>query len=248
MSTAAIKTARRVFEVLEYFDEVKRPLTLREVSAHFGYPVSSTAALLKSLLQLGYVDFNRPTRTYMPTMRVAMLGDWIQASLFGEGRILRLMQYLNEMTGEMVSLGTQSDIYMQYVHVLYSREGLQYRVRPGTVRSMTRSGYGWLLLSAMPDAEIDKVLRRVNIEEDDPARRMTLDELMVPVTEVRQLGYVYSRHTVTQGAGVIGMLLPPQSYGRRFTVGVGGPVDRLEEKHDMILALLREAIPRFLPG
>ena len=25
MSTAAIKTARRVFEVLEYFDEVKRP-------------------------------------------------------------------------------------------------------------------------------------------------------------------------------------------------------------------------------
>ena len=52
MSTAAIKTARRVFEVLEYFDEVKRPLTLREVSAHFGYPVSSTAALLKSLLQL----------------------------------------------------------------------------------------------------------------------------------------------------------------------------------------------------
>ncbi|MEN2979536.1 helix-turn-helix domain-containing protein [Tistrella bauzanensis] len=248
MSTAAIKTARRVFEVLEYFDEVRRPLTLRDVATHFGYPVSSTAALLKSLLQLGYVDFNRPTRTYMPTMRIAMLGEWVQASLFGEGRILRLMQHLKDTTGEMVSLGTQSDIYMQYVHVLYSEEGLQYRIRPGSVRSMTRSGFGWLLFSAMPDAEIDKLLRRVNIDEDDPARRMTFDELMVQVDEVRRLGHVYSRHTVTRGAGVIGMLLPAQSYGRRFTIGVGGPVERLEDKHDMILDTMREAIPRFLPA
>ena len=40
MSDSVIKTARRLFEVLEYFDEIQQPISLKDISAHFDYPVS----------------------------------------------------------------------------------------------------------------------------------------------------------------------------------------------------------------
>jgi hypothetical protein len=37
--SSVIKTARRIFEVLEYFDEVQQPVSLKYMSIHIGYPV-----------------------------------------------------------------------------------------------------------------------------------------------------------------------------------------------------------------
>jgi len=39
-----------------------------------GYPVSSGAAMLKSLVSLGYLEYDRKTQTYLPTMRIAVAG------------------------------------------------------------------------------------------------------------------------------------------------------------------------------
>lgn len=78
---SVIKTARRIFEVLEYFDEVQQPASLKDMSIHFGYPVSSASALLKSMVVMGYLDYDAYSRTYMPTMRIATLGNWVQGAL-----------------------------------------------------------------------------------------------------------------------------------------------------------------------
>jgi DNA-binding IclR family transcriptional regulator len=178
-------------------------------------------------------------------MRIATLGNWVQGALFGEGRILALMKHMSEVTKETISIGTQSDLFAQYIHIVPSQYAIRYHLKPGTVRPLARSGLGWLLLSARTDDTIDRLLRRINIEEE-PANRIALPDLMARVREVREQGYVFSRHTVTAGAGVIGMLLPIRRHGRILAIGVGGPVDRLEEKKDQILAELREGIAQFV--
>ena len=48
-----IKTAGRVFELLEYLREVRRHVTVREVSVQLGYPLSSAQLLMKRLATLG---------------------------------------------------------------------------------------------------------------------------------------------------------------------------------------------------
>ncbi|KQW20461.1 transcriptional regulator [Afipia sp. Root123D2] len=242
---SVIKTARRIFEVLEYFDEVQQPISLKDMSIHFGYPVSSASALLKSMVVMGYLDYDSYSRTYMPTMRIATLGNWVQGALFGEGRILALMKHMSEITKETISVGTQSDLFAQYIHIVPSQYAIRFHLKPGTVRPLARSGLGWLLLSARTDEMIDRLLRRINIEEE-PADRIALPDLMARVREVREQGYVFSRHTVTAGAGVIGMLLPIRRHGRILAIGVGGPVDRLEEKQDQILTELRAGIAKFV--
>jgi IclR family KDG regulon transcriptional repressor len=248
MSDSVIKTARRLFEVLEYFDEIQQPISLKDISAHFDYPVSSASALLKSMVVMGYLDYDSYSRTYMPTMRIATLGAWVQGALFGESRILALMKHMSEVTSETISIGTQSDLYAQYIHIIPSTYAIRYHLKPGTVRPLARSGLGWLLLSARSDDTIERLLRRINVEEDDRTLRITLPELMARIKEIRKRGYVFSKHTVTAGAGVIAMLLPIRRHGRILAIGVGGPVDRLEEKRKQILTELRASIARFVLG
>lgn len=247
MSDNVVKTARRIFEILEYFDEVQRPVTLKDVTRKWGYPPSSASAVLKSMMMLGYLDYDRDSRTYMPTMRIVELGSWVQSALFGEGSIVSLMNFLTRETQETIMVATQSDLYMQYIHVVPSPQPIQFTIAPGVIRPIARSGLGWLLLSARPDDMIETLVRRINAEATEPEAKVDLAELMTRIREVREKGYSVSLNTVTPGAGVIGMLLPERRNGRTLAVGVGGPVERLVENEDRIVDALRVGFARFLP-
>lgn len=244
MSDSVVKTARRIFEILEYFDEAQRPLSLRDFTRRHGYPPSSASAVLKSMVVLGYLDFDRDSRTYMPTMRIVELGAWVERALFGEGSVIPLMNFVTRETQETTSVATQSDLYMQYIHVVPSPQTIQFSITPGTIRPIARSGLGWLLLSARPDDGIEKLVRRINVEPSE--ERVDLPELMERIREIRARGYVLSLHTVTAGAGVIGVLRPGRRNGRTLAIGVGGPVDRLVSQEDQIVDTLRIGIARYL--
>ena len=240
MADAAVKSAKRALEILEVFNRHRRPLALKEVLDETGYPTSSGSALMKSLVALGYLDYDRERRTYFPTMRIAVLGAWVPGALFGEGPLLAALEDLHGKTGETVILAVQSDLHAQYVHLVHSEEPLQFRVPPGARRPLARSGLGLVLLSAKPDAEIERLRRRINASGD--GGQQSRDELMARVNEVRARGYAFSKNAISQGVGIIGAALPKGPFGRVFAVGVAGYVPRLEDKEDQIVSELRTMI------
>ena len=240
MTLSAVKSARRVIEIMELFDRLRRPMGLKEICDQLSYPVSSAAMVLKSLVVLGYLEYDRRSRTYLPTMRIAVLGNWVPETLFGNANMLPTMAHLRDRTRETVILGTQSDLFAQYVHAVHSMEPLHYAVSPGAVRPLARCGIGRLLLSALTDPEIDRLVRRINIAT--PEDRVDLAELMDHVGSIRRQGFVFSQNLFTDGVGVVAVLLPSAPFGRRFALGLGGPVERLEAHLDQHLASLRAAM------
>jgi IclR family transcriptional regulator, KDG regulon repressor len=244
--TDIVKSAARVFGVLELFDRERRPLTLKEVRGRLNLAPSSGAAILKSLVALGYLDYDRRTKSYFPTMRIALLGQWVPGALFGDGgKVLKLMQRLHRVTSESVLLATQSDLDAQYIHAVHGSEPLQAAVPPGTLRPLTASGVGWLLLSRQSEAEIEALCRRIDIES---GKRVDRAALRRNIAAVRRDGHVFSRHTVRRGVGIIAMLLPERmlgrAFGRAFAIGVAGNVARLEANEAAILAALRKGCAR----
>lgn len=242
---ATIKSARRIFEVLEYFESVQRPISLKEIANRYEYPTSSAAALLKSMVSLGYLFYDSYNRTYMPTMRIAQMGSWLNSGLFGESAILAMVDFVHQELDELVNISTQSDLNAQYIHCLQTSKRLRFEVKPGDIRPLAISGIGRTILSVHNDVEIARLVRRINAT-CPPAERMDLDELMKIVNGIRRDGYMFSKHIITQDAGVIAMPLPKRSFGRILVFGVGGPVSRLEESQERILACMREGIARFL--
>jgi IclR family KDG regulon transcriptional repressor len=241
---SVVKSAGRILDVLECFETAKTPLGLKEIAEHFGWPVSSTATLLKSLMLRGYLGYDRFERVYMPTMRLATLGNWVGTTLFGNNTVLDLMHELQDATGETITLGAQSDLYAQHIHILPSTLAIQVVLRPGTLRPLVRSGLGALLLSVRSDDVIDFLLRRSNFEEPDRKKRVRLDDLLARVETVRAQGYVHARNTFVQGAAIIGMLLPPRQSRRVMAINVIGPVDRLDAQRDCIIDTLQTGMRR----
>ncbi|HMN70671.1 MAG TPA: IclR family transcriptional regulator C-terminal domain-containing protein [Rhodoblastus sp.] len=248
MTKAAIKSARRVFEVMELFERERQPLGLKFICETLKYPGSSGAAILKSLVLLGYLEYDRATRTYLPTMRIAVMGQWVAKHLFTEAKLLPLMKTLRDKTRETIILGTQSGTNAQYVHVMHSLEAIRYMTEPGSIRPLARCGIGLALLAGKSDEEIDMLVYRSNYAEPNRARRVALADVMATIRTIRQQGYYFSRGTYTAGVGVIAMLLPSAPFNRMFAVGIGGPVYRLEQNLDQNLAAMRKEIKRRLGG
>src|SRR3954454_16240233 len=184
-SNFAIKTAKRIFEVLEYFEDVKRPISLKEVSTKCDYPTSSAAALLKSMVVLGYLFYDSYNRTYLPTMRIAQMGEWLNTGLFGDSAILALVDEVHQELDELVSISTQSDLHAQYIHSLQTSKRLRFEVKPGDVRPLAISGIGRTMLSGHTDVEIARLMRRINAV-CPPEERIELNALMKIINGIRR--------------------------------------------------------------
>ena len=247
---AVIKTAGRVFEILEYFREVRTPLSVRDIAEHFGYPLSSTSVLAKSIATLGYLSYDSRVRAYSPTILVAMLGDWIYESSFSSAEIVGLMRSLSESTRETVILAVENDIYAQYVQVIQSLQPIQFFVSPGTRRPLCWSGTGWALLASHSDPTIARIHQRSlgRIGRAGLPKTLALEDVMAQVAQIRKHGYVLSRGTNTPGVGVIAMPLPAAANGARLVVGIGGLIERLEDGEKQIVKQMRDSIHRYLNG
>ena len=104
------RTIQRSFEVLDYLSAANRPVRLKEITASLGYPTSSASDVLKSLVMLGYLNFDRDTMSYTLTPRITTLGTGLNDALWQDERIMLGLQRLASLTGGTVGLGVQSDI------------------------------------------------------------------------------------------------------------------------------------------
>jgi IclR family KDG regulon transcriptional repressor len=250
MPEQANRTIQRTFEVLDYLDARNRPVRLKEVVADLGYPLSSASGVLKSLVLLGFLNYDRDTLGYTLTARIATLGTRLNDAVWRDGPIMAALERLGALTGGTVGLSVQSDIYAQYLTVVQARRPVSYQLRAGALRPLTRCGMGWALLSLREDAEIERLRRRVNAKEPDPALHVDAAALAATIGRVRRDGYAFSRHTFRRDVGLIAMPVPHQVGGRWCALGAAGSVAELDGMRDRIAAELRRVVdglpnPRF---
>lgn len=239
MEQSVIKTAGRVFEVLEYLREVRRPVTVREISEKLAYPLSSAQVLLKSIATLGYLRYDSSLRAYIASPRLASIGDWVMDSMFQGGRVLKSLSDIAQNSGFTAILGVENDIYAQYVHVFLGTRAVQFNVQPGTRRLLCMSGMGWALLAAGSDEHMARAVHRSNQRLQAGGQTVDGDYVKARVEEVRRQGYSFSKGVVTEGIGIVAVAAPSGAAGTSFAVGVGGLITQLERAADEVVPQLR---------
>ena len=237
-----IKSASRALEVLDLFTELRAPLRQKLIVERLGYPQSSLTALLKSLAALGYLNYDRTSRTYFPTMRVAALGDWVHHSMYGDGRLIDMMQRIHDRTEETVALVSQNDLFVQYIRVTQPDHPHKYPPPEGTMRLLTQSSGGLVLLSRMADRAVDKLVRHINIYEPDRARRVDIGHLLEHLSWIRASGYCFLAGTPIPEAATLAVPVPGGAHSIPLAIGVGGTNVRIVRKKSHIVAVLQEAV------
>ncbi|MHC2106635.1 IclR family transcriptional regulator [Methylobacterium sp. CM6246] len=247
-SLAFVKSAGRVLQILELFDVLQREARVSEIAERLGFPQSSTSMLLKSLAQLGYLDYDADNRSFLPSPRVALLGAWLDKGPVRDGSLVRMLEHLSECTGGTVILAARNTIYSQYVHVLQAQTAMRFHVPPGTRRLVVWSATGTALLAGIPDAEIGPLVRRTNAEAPPEQPPIQVAAVLANVARLRQDGHFFSHGLVTSGAGSIAVPLPNRidRKGRPLAVAVSGLLEEFERREAQIVAMIHDAIARFL--
>jgi IclR family KDG regulon transcriptional repressor len=238
-----VKSADRVLALFELFDRVQRPMMLKEIVQTTGYPQSSVAALLTTLIEAGYIRHDLRRHEYMPTPQITQLGKWIpDTGIINEPGITLLMQQLHSTTGETVVIGAEEGMHVRYLNVLLAKRPIMFHVQTGVLRPLCSSAIGWALLSLKNDDEIRKVVEQANRQKEQVTRRISLRSVRQHVGEIRKFGFAVSRHAVHPGVGMVAMPLGAPVRGQQVALGVGGPVDRLDNKLSRIVRELRNGI------
>jgi DNA-binding IclR family transcriptional regulator len=241
MTTDTVKSAARALQILEYFDTVKRASTVAEVGDHYGWPSSSTSALMRSLVLLGYLHYESGARTYYPSMRVALLGDWLHDSMLFQGKLSQLLERLNSATGETVVLAGQNGLYSQYLRVLPGSNVLSMQIPIGTLRPLLTSGTGRMLLTRMDNGAIRKLARKYNL--DNVATNVVdIEQLLSQIMQDRARGYAVSINGITPHATMFAMLLPSRPGEKPLAIGIGGLTDRLINNEANYIKIMADAV------
>lgn len=241
MRSDPIKSAARTLEIFELFHEHRRPLRLVYVCERLSYPQSSTTALLKSLVILGYLNYDLRSRTYFPTPKVATIGDWINHSLYGQSNVLQLVREVCDETEEVAALCSQNDIFVQNVRIIEPANDFKIPPREGTMRLLTHSTAGLALLSEMSAKAVDKIVRHTNAYIGGSGERVDGENLERHLRWIRKEGYSFLAGTPLPEAAAVAVMLPSVGHSIPMALGVGGLKGRVVRKKNEIVASLRKA-------
>lgn len=237
-----VKSAARVLHILEFFDRRRGPANVHAVSTALGYPVSSTAALLRSLVAMGYLHHDRVLRTFAPTLRVPLLGaNWVAPTLVGGGSLQRLMAALAARTDASIALAARNGDAAEYIQVLGP---LADRMDVGGQCSLVTDIVGQAVLAGAPDREIRGLLHRWNaVAAGQGQANVRPGDFVAELARLRRVGFI---------AGTVGRFghvaapLPVDELGGPYAVVVILDAAAFTARQATIGKILREEIAAHL--
>lgn len=239
--SATVKSARRVLEILEYFAQGVPRATVMQVANALAYPQSSTSVLLASLAALGYLRFDAQARSYTPTLRVMLLGSWLQDELFGQGSLVAVMERLRQRTAQTVMIGLRQGPHVRFIFSLRGKDRTALRYPVGVMRPVCRSAVGKMLLSSLPDAQVLRVARQANAQAGDPSDRVSTRELMTEIDGIRERGWAMTVDYPEPHRATLAVALPDMPRQPPMALTVGSRKAVMQERHGFFLAELRAA-------
>lgn len=237
------KIARRVIEVLEYFDDDHREATVMDIVRRYDRPQSSTSELLSSLVDLGLLHKDPYSRSYSLTPRAALLGSSGQSPFVRDGSLVRLTDRLVAQTGLPVAVFGMVGLNVQIVNW---RPGLRALpsackgIAGGMQRPLVESAAGWLLLSTVQQPRRDGMVRRLNAEAADD-RKFSVSEMSQALQHCRDKGHAHGPAGFGTPAHTMARLLPTGEDEHPLAVGfVYDPEEHRDS--DSLLACIDDAI------
>lgn len=251
LGTRSVKSAQRVLELLELMEQLGRPVTLAEIVRASDYPQSSSWMLVKTLTQMGYLSHNPDTGTYVPSLRLNMLGGWVHDMVLPRSNLRLAMRALEEKLGLSVILGQRSGRYVQYAHVLYAATDRKSQVPIGVVRPLIDTGMGYALLAQLPDKEVCAIANMCLARGEHPDSVTTLRHVLDIVDTARQTGFVYSHRLQSANRASFSFALIPDSKASKhaglMALALAGTQQEVSDRLPDIPQTINDVAAEFLP-
>jgi IclR family pca regulon transcriptional regulator len=192
-----VQSLERGLSVIRAFDSEHRELGLSEVARATGLTRAAARRFLLTLVALGYMHFDGSRFSLRP--RVLELGFAYLSSLslpeLAEPHMEALVARINESS----SISVLDDTDVVYVARVPTRRIMSITIAVGTRLPAFATSMGRVLLAALPDAELEERLGRVDVRPLTPRTVKSHAELRKVLDQVRRQGYAVTDQELEQG-------------------------------------------------
>lgn len=232
------RSAIRALDVLEHFGQARRPLRAIEISQALALHPSTANQLLKTMVDSGHLVFDARAKTYLPSHRLASFSAWVVESYGGDERLRGLVRDVQAATGEIVTLTTPNDLFMQVVDQAGHGPSGQPTER-GLRVSVFGSAVGAAYLSTLANREIARLAERARLPAGEA------QDALASAARIRACGFA-------DGASLDGAfwsIAVPLSgdFPTPLVLGLAGPEQRIRSDLRRLQAAMHAAIVRWLP-
>jgi DNA-binding IclR family transcriptional regulator len=182
--------AGRVFRLLDAFTETRPALSLSELSAAAGLPLSTTHRLVAELTTWGGLTRGADGR-YRVGLRLLEIGSLSPGSLGLRERAMPFLEDLYEATRQNVQLAVRDDLEVVYVERISARGAVNVLTRVGSRMPLHATGVGLILL-AHADVDVRERVFTAPMERFTEMTISTTTRLREALATARRDGYVVS--------------------------------------------------------
>lgn len=220
-----------------------------DIQKALDYPQPSTLALLKNLVELGYLSFDRVHKSYFPTLELARLAQWVEPALVGQGWLAQIADELSIACNETASVVGQNNMHTQIIYVHKAEHPLALQVEAGLGAPLCATAVGRAILSLQDDEQIDTLVAETNKMEKRSRSKIAHDaqNIMSSIRHIREKGHLSAYDLYLKGVGTIVVPLAANFNGHPIAIAVAGTTERIREQESFILRTLRTTIQRYIP-
>lgn len=238
-----VKSGARVVSVLEYFHQLDRPARAVEIGRALGLAPSSANDLLKTLVDVGYLEFDEDDKSYFPGLRAAMFGRWLTQCYPNVAILNDLIHQLSVETGDSVVLFTHRHHQVQVLAVSPGKEPAPANIVEGASLPVFGTAAGGAVLMVKSHEELYRIARRTFRTKSCSKAIVAMGDM---VQTFKQQGYACSlRDDIVPDNWAIALPLPVQMRSGTIVMGVGGPNSREHGNVQDLVSLARERISRY---
>jgi len=236
----SVKTALRVIEIIETYARERRALPLSELARLLGVPVSSCLALIRTLVDLGYLYETGRRQGYYPTGRLLAMAQRIAAADPVLDRVYPTLVELREATQETIVFAKLAhDGQVVYLEVLDSPHTIRYAPVAGEFREAHANSLGKALLSMLEPSARHDLLSRSTLTRHNDRTLTSLEAIDADLALSQQRGwYMNLGESIPD---VCALAWPVRLSGEAYAISVGGPIYRLEPRQEECARVLRAA-------
>ena len=231
--TERVKSADRVLSLLELFERRREPLSASEIASEQGWPLSSTTALLKSLVGSRYLMQVRNGRQYYPSIRLNKLTRWLGEELLPSGEAVQeLLLALRDQFGETVTLSVRRGLAMEFVEILLGTKQVVMKVQEGDTFPVFGSAIGIAALAATAPEKVEELIERSR--QLEPERTIDVEVIRERIESCRRGGYYAGYDHAIEGLGAITVPLTLPGAVSTYVIAIAGLTSQIRREERQI--------------
>ncbi len=228
--TGQVQSLTRGLSILEALAKTDGGITLTDLAHRVSLPPSTTHRLLSTLEKMGYVYQAGNLGLWYVGLHAFTVGAGFLANRDFVGESHAYMRRLMEQSGETANLAIIDGTEAVFIAQVQCHEMMRILVKIGGRVPLHASGVGKALFAALPDEQIDAILKVKGLPRITPHTIVAPETMWAALKVIRHRGYSFDDEEHAPGTRCVAATIFDEHAEPLGAISLAGPASRLPDE------------------